>query len=250
MTYLSGFHAILEALRARGGPHDPGSRTARILVARSDRKQGPRVRDIVESAGRTGIPVITVDAAELDRLAPDHRGVALEMAADERPSNIEARLEDFLAEPRDDALVVLLDHIEDPQNFGAIIRSADAFGADLLITGARRSAPLSEAAIRASAGAAAWVPIATVNNLGDAVRRLKGAGFWVYAADMGGARADQADLPRKCALVLGNEGAGVSRLVADLCDGAVSIPMSGHVDSLNVSAAAAVLMYEFRRRHP
>lgn len=245
MTYLSGFHAMLEALRAHGGASG-----LRVLVARSDRKQGPRVRDILDAARRGGVPVSTTDESELDRLAPGHRGLALEIAAPERTVRTETRIEDFLAEPRDEGFVIILDHLEDPQNFGAILRSADAFRADLVVTGARRSAPLSDAAVRASAGAAAWVPLAVVNNLGDAVRRLKAAGFWVYAADMGGEKADNADLPAKCALVLGNEGSGVSRLVADLCDGALSIPMAGHVDSLNVSAAAAVLMYEYRRRRP
>lgn len=221
----------------------------RVLVESQGRKQGPRAREIIAEAESLGVPVAFVEGKTLDRLAPGHRGIALESGEREDPRN-EAHLEDFLAEPRDEGLVILLDHIEDPQNFGAILRSADAFSADLVLSTSRRSAPLSEAAVKASAGAAAWVPLAEAGNLADTVRKLKKAEFWVYAADMGGPGAGDVDLPGKCAIVMGNEGSGVSRLVKDLCDGTISIPMGGHVESLNVSAAAAILLYEFRRRHP
>lgn len=244
--HLTGFHAIQEALRA-GGSDSAG---LRLLVEPHANKPGPRIREILEEANAKGVPVSATDRKTLDRIAPGHRGIALEIDPKSSLQRNETHLEDFLAEPRDSGLALLLDHIEDPQNFGAILRSADAFAVDLVLATARRSAPLSEAAVKASAGAAAWVPLAEAGNLGEAVRKLKKAGFWVYAADMDGQDADKSDLPAKCAIVLGNEGSGVSRLVRDLCDGAISIPMRGHVDSLNVSAAAAVLLYEYRRSHP
>ena len=100
-----------------------------------------------------------------------------------------------------------------------------------------------------SAGASAWVPVAFVQNLADAIKRLQGKGFWVYAADMGGAPLPGLSLPAKTCFVFGNEGEGVSRLLAERADAIVSIPMRGHVDSLNVSVAAALFMYEYRRAH-
>jgi 23S rRNA (guanosine2251-2'-O)-methyltransferase len=238
MRRLSGFHAIEEQLRSgRGG---------RILVSGS----GPRIKAILELAAKGGIKVSKVQKAELDRLAPDNRGIVLETEAAEEAGAVD--LDDFLSglpegEP---ALVLILDHVEDPQNFGALVRSADVFAADLVIAPTRRAAPLSEAAAKASAGAVAYVPISLVANLGEALRRLKKAGFWAYAADMGGETLGKAELPARCAIVLGNEGAGVSRLLRDECDGCLAIPMGGHVDSLNVSAAGAIFLYEYRRGHP
>ena len=162
----------------------------------------------------------------------------------------ELDLDTFVLDPPEHSLVIILDHIEDPQNLGAVLRSADVFAADLVIAPRKRSAPLTDAAIKASAGAAAYVPLVLVPNLAEAMRKLAKAGFWLYAADMGGASLPESDLSARTGLVLGNEGAGVSRLLRDECDFALSIPMAGHVDSLNVSAAAAVLMYEYRRRFP
>ncbi len=239
MRRLSGFHAIEELLKT-------GKAEGRLLVSGS----GPRIKTILELAKKAGVSVVKTAPAELDRLAPENRGVVFETEREEAPG--EASLDESLAEleGRETALILVLDHIEDPQNFGALIRSADVFACDLVIAPKRRAAPLSEAAARASAGALAHVPVALVSNLGEALRRLEEAGFWRYAADMDGDSLPKADLPKKLALVMGNEGAGVSRLLRDECDGALSIPQSGHVDSLNVSAAGAVFMYEYRRRWP
>lgn len=234
---MTAFHPIEETLRS-------GKAEGRILVSGS----GPRIKAIIALAAKSGISVRTATPAELTRLAPDHRGIVFESTAATSPT--EVFLEDFLARPRERALVLILDHIEDPQNYGAIMRSADAFGADLVIAPKRRAAPLSEAAARASAGAAAHVPVASVVNLADALRRLAEAGFWLYAADMDGTPLPSLAFPSRTGIVMGNEGAGVSRLLGEICDETVSIPMWGHVDSLNVSASAAVLMYEFRRQFP
>jgi 23S rRNA (guanosine2251-2'-O)-methyltransferase len=199
-------------------------------------------------AERLGLRIERASRPELDRLAPGNRGILLEADADVAAEELD--LDTFILDPPKRSLVLVLDHIEDPQNLGAILRSADVFAADLVITPRKRSAPLTDAAVKASAGAAAYAPLALVPNLAEALRKLKKAGYWLYAADMGGASLPEADIAARCAFVLGNEGSGVSRLVKDECDLALSIPMAGHVDSLNVSAAAAVLAYDYRRRYP
>ena len=243
MRTLSGFHAVEELLKSALASGRP--MRGRILVSGS----GPRIKEILGLAGKLGLAVERAPAATLDRLEPGHRGLVLETDAEPAPE-AEADLDGYLETAPERALVLVLDHVEDPQNLGAILRSADAFGAGLVVAPTRRAAPLSEAAIKASAGAAAYVPLALVPNLAEALRRLAKAGFWRYAADMDGEEVAEADLPARCAIVLGNEGSGVSRLVKAECDGVLSIPMCGHVDSLNVSASAAVLMHEYRRRHP
>jgi 23S rRNA (guanosine2251-2'-O)-methyltransferase len=240
---LTGFHAIEELLRSRKRAPSPNT-ALRILVSGS----GPRIKEILALAERLGIEVQRASKAELDRLAPEHRGILLE--AEEGSEREEPDLDTFVLDPPERSLVIVLDHIEDPQNLGAILRSADVFAADLIVAPRKRSAPLGDAAVKASAGAAAYAPLVLVPNLAEALRRLKKAGYWLYSADMGGASLPDADISARSAIVLGNEGAGVSRLLKEECDFSVSIPMSGHVDSLNVSAAAAVLMYEYRRRWP
>jgi len=237
MRRITGFHAIEELLRSAKSVH------GRLLVSGS----GPRIKAILEMAAKQVVPISRIAPEELERLAPDNRGVAFEIDGTKNPA--EADLDEFLSESagRRESLVLVLDHIEDPQNFGAILRSADVFGCDLVIAPKRRAAPLSDAAVRASAGAAAHVPLCWVPNLAEVLRRLKKAGFWSYAADMGGDPLPASDLPAKTAIVMGNEGTGVSKLVREECDGILAIPQSGHIDSLNVSAAAAVMLYEYRR---
>jgi 23S rRNA (guanosine2251-2'-O)-methyltransferase len=238
MTRLTGFHAIEEFLRSPQG----ASSGARLFVSSS----GPRIKDILAIADKRGLIPERLTKAELDALAPGNRGIALE-AEGEKAEELD--LGSFLLDPPETSLVIVLDHIEDPQNLGAILRSADLFAADLVLAPRRRSAPLTDAAVKASAGAAAYAPLALVPNLAEALRRLKEAGYWLYSADMGGPSLPDADISPRAAIVLGNEGAGVSRLLSEECDFVLSIPMAGHVDSLNVSAAAAVLMYEYRRRY-
>ena len=241
VDYITSFHGILEALRA-------GPVQAKLLVARENAaKRGPRVKEILETAKKAGIPIETVEVELLSRIDLDNKGVVLSVLGAGTQAGLS--LEDFLESKPDRALVIVLDHIEDPQNFGAILRSADAFGVSLVVAPMRRASPLSDAALRTSAGAAAWVPTTFVPNLADALKKIKNMGFWVYAADMGGAPLPGFPLPPRTCFVLGNEGEGVSRLLLEKADQALSIPMSGHVDSLNVSVAAALCMYEYRRIH-
>jgi 23S rRNA (guanosine2251-2'-O)-methyltransferase len=237
MTYITGFHAMEELLRAGK------ARGCTLLVA----APGPRVKRIVELAAKSGVDVRKVQSTELDSVAPDHRGAALVLK--EAPKASELDLAEWLASSLPEkAIVIILDHIEDPHNLGAILRSADVFGVDLVIMPERRAAKETDTVARASAGAIAYVPVATVSNLARALESLKDKGFWTYAADMGGQALPTADLSDRVALVMGSEGSGVSRLLKERCDGILSIPQHGHVDSLNVSVAAGVFMYELRRR--
>ncbi len=240
MDYITSFHGILECLKTK-----PPQAKLLIAAGEGSQKIGPRVKDILETAKKLGIPVERTDPGMLARIDPDNKGIAL-LVTGREPERSNS-LDDFLAKVTQSALVLILDHIEDPQNLGAIIRSADAFGVGIVVLPQRRASPMGDAAMRTSAGAAAWVPVAVVQNLADAVRKLKDAGFWIYAADMTGERLDAVKFPAKTCFILGNEGEGVSRLLTERSDGTVSIPMQGHVDSLNVSVAAALCMYEYRR---
>jgi 23S rRNA (guanosine2251-2'-O)-methyltransferase len=141
-----------------------------------------------------------------------------------------------------------LDSITDPHNLGAILRSADKFEADLVITTERGAAGETETVAKTSAGASVWVPLLTVTNLVRTLKDLKTAGYWVYGARMDGQAAWDTAFTPKTVLVLGSEGKGLRRLVEESCDYFVGIPAGGHVDSFNVSVAAALLLYEFRRK--
>jgi 23S rRNA (guanosine2251-2'-O)-methyltransferase len=235
MAYITGFHAIEEHIR---------SGAAGTLLAA---KPGPRARELVDLALSRKIRVDRVGTADLDRLAPGHRGVALETAG--RESSAPATVEGFLAGlgDRPDALVMILDEITDPHNYGAILRSCDQFGVDLVVSRKRRSAKNAPVVAHTSAGASAWVPNAEEANLVRAVELLKENGFWIYGADMGGLRAWELDLKGRAAIVMGGE-AGLSRLLKERCDGIAAVPCFGRLDSLNVSVAAGVLLYEARRQ--
>jgi 23S rRNA (guanosine2251-2'-O)-methyltransferase len=220
-------------------------------------KAGPRAREIIALAGEYRIRVDRVGVHELDRLAPDHRGIVLEVpgagigageGTDIDLEKVRAGLEGQGSEPRTDVLVVVLDEITDPHNYGAILRSCDQFGVDLVITRRRRIAKYAEIVTKTSAGAVSWVPVAETGNLNRAVQDLKNAGFWIYGADMAGEAVYTKDLRGRTALILGGEGAGISRLLRECCDAMVAIPTQGRIDSLNVSVAAGVLLYEITRQ--
>ena len=239
MIYLTGFHAIEERIKS-------GRQCGPLLVA----KPGPRARELTVLANERKIRLDRVGTAELDRLAPDHRGLALEV--DESGGEAEASLEEFLAglerDGRTQALVVVLDEITDPHNYGAILRSCDQFGVDLVVTRHRRIAKHAEAISKTSAGASAWVPQAETANLPRALEDLKEAGFWIYGADMKGEDVYKRDLKGRTAIVLGGEGTGISRLLKENCDAMIAIPSLGRIDSLNVSVAAGVIFYEVMRQ--
>ncbi|MFP4483661.1 MAG: 23S rRNA (guanosine(2251)-2'-O)-methyltransferase RlmB [Spirochaetota bacterium] len=235
---LTGFHAVFEAIR--GGAVKAGT----LYLA----SRNAKARDLEALARERGIAVEHVDKDELARRGGEDARHAV-LVASEMPETAFSSLEEYLATtPGEDALVVVLDHIEDPHNLGAILRSADQFGVDVVIAPSRRSAPSTRVVASASAGASTYVPLLRHANLAQALKRLKDGGFWVYGADAGGAPAPAVDLRGRVALVLGSEGRGLSRLVAERCDRLVSVPTEGHVDSLNVSVSAGILLYETRRQ--
>jgi len=242
MIYLSGFHAIEERIKS-------GRPCGSLLVA----KPGPRARELTSLANERKIRVDRVGTADLDRLAPDHRGIALEV--DESSGEADISIEEFLEGigqvnegGRANVLVAVLDEITDPHNYGAILRSCDQFGVDLVITRHRRIAKHAEVIAKTSAGASAWVPQAETANLCRAVEDLKNAGFWIYGADVEGEPAFGRDLRGRTAIILGGEGTGISRLLRENCDAMISIPCLGRIDSLNVSVAAGILFYEVLRQ--
>jgi 23S rRNA (guanosine2251-2'-O)-methyltransferase len=232
--FIDSFHAIREYMKT-----DP--RACRLLAATG----GRRIDELIGFARELGIPVELVGENELARLSPDQRGVVLALSESRLPRDFSVFLAGLEAK---DALVVLLDGVTDPANFGSVLRSADLFFADGVAAPQRRSAGPGDTVARVSAGASAHVPFFALSNLVRAVEQLKQAGFWVYGADHRGASILATDLRGKTALVLGAEGRGISRLAAEKCDGLVSIPTRGHIDSLNIAVAAGILMYEVRRQ--
>jgi len=242
MIYLTGFHAIEERIKS-------GRPCGSLLMG----KPGPRARELSVLANEHKIRLERVGTADLDRLAPGHRGMALEV--DESSGEAETSLEEFLQNLGDsgegtdkDVLVAVLDEITDPHNYGAILRSCDQFGVDLVITRHRRIAKHAEVVSKTSSGASSWVHQAETANLPRAVDDLKEAGFWIYGADMEGESAHTRDLRGRTAIILGGEGTGISRLLREKCDAMISVPSLGRIDSLNVSVAAGVLFYEVLRQ--
>lgn len=234
---LTGYHAIEEALRRSGA--------AGTLYLAGDRKRGAALRAL--AAGR-GVRVEEVSDGELSGIAgtEEHRGVAYvpEGTPEPAPSDLRSELARLGQET---CLVLVLDHVVDPQNLGAILRSADQFAADLVVIPDRRAAQVTPAVARASAGASAHVRIVVVSNVAGAIRLLKDARFWVFGAHLEGERLDRVRFAGRTAVVMGGEGQGLSALVARECDTLARIPSAGRVDSLNVSVAAGILMYEVRR---
>ena len=201
-------------------------------------------KDVASEAAAQGVPVKRVPRNRIEELARGgaHQGVAARVGPYPYSS-----LKQILAAP--DPLVVVLDSVTDPRNLGAVLRAADGAGASGVVVPKDRAVGVTPAAVKASAGASEHVAVARETNLRRALERMKEAGVWAYAAEGGGAPAYTGlDLSGSVAFVLGSEGRGVRRLVREGCDGSVSIPMRGLVSSLNVSVAAAVLLYEARRQ--
>jgi 23S rRNA (guanosine2251-2'-O)-methyltransferase len=232
---IYGINPIVEALRA-------GRVTSLLVTARTDE----RLREILRLASDRGIKVRRVDGATLDRVARGgaHQGAVAQLRAAQSYSVAEL-VRDAPGPP----LIVVLDSIEDPHNVGAILRTADAAGADGVVRQSRHAARLDGAAAKASAGAVAHVRIADVVNIARAIEELKQLGVWsVGLAGEADERYDQVDFTVPTALVLGAEGAGLRRLVRERCDRLASIPMRGHVGSLNVSVAAGIVLFEVLRQ--
>jgi len=237
--WVTGRNPVVEALRA-GVPA-----TALWVAERID--SDDRVRESLKLAAEAGIPLMEAHRAELDRVggtAP-HQGLALQV-----PAYDYAHPDDVLDSGGAASLVVALDGVTDPRNLGAVLRSAAAFGAHGVVVPARRSAGVTAAAWKASAGAAARVPVARATNLTRALQDYRSAGCYVVGLD-GSAEVELADvdlLTDPVVLVVGSEGKGLSRLVRDTCDVVAAIPISAATESLNAAVAAGIALYEVARR--
>ncbi len=232
-----GINAVAEALKA-----------GRVVSMRVGRRHDQRLQHLLALAEQASVPVRRVSDDELDRESggSSHQGVIADVS-ERKMYELQDLIEDAQARPP--ALVVVLDGIEDPHNFGAILRTCDAVGAHGVVRQTRHSAPLTGATSKASAGAVAHVKIADVVNIARAVEELKEAGIWtVGLAGDAPQPYDKMDFSLPTALVLGAEGAGLRRLVRERCDRLAAIPMKGHVDSLNVSVAAGVVLFEALRQ--
>ncbi len=240
---IEGRNAVIEALRA-------GTAIDKIYLAKGETDAA--LGHIASTARGKGIVVVEADRRKLDGMSRTHahQGVIALAAVREYAS-----VEDILSAARERGeppLVVVCDEITDPHNLGAIIRTAECAGAHGVIIPKRRSAGLTAVVGKTSAGAVSYLPVARVTNLTALLRELKEEGLWIFGADAAGERTlYEADFKGPAAIVIGSEGAGMGRLVAEQCDFKVSIPMKGHINSLNASAAAAVLLYEaVRQRVP
>ncbi len=237
---IAGRNAVAEALRS-GRPVDC------LYVARGGRGS---LGALTAQARNRGVPVKETNARMLDRLCGGtaHQGVAAVAAAKEYASVDDIfRLAQERGEP---PFILVADGLEDPHNLGAVIRVAECAGAHGVIVPQRRSAGLTAAVEKASAGALEYVPVARVTNLAAALDGLKARGVWVYGADMDGQSWCGVDYSGPLALVIGSEGAGLGRLVREKCDFVISLPMLGKIDSLNASVACGVICYEIvRQRH-
>lgn len=236
---IEGKNAIFEAFNA-----GRGIKKLFVLNGIKDDK----VNGLINDVKRTGTIVKFMDRDELDKMAEtkSHQGIIAEVE-DYKYVEVSDILE-YARTKREDPFIILLDEIEDPHNFGAIIRSAECVGAHGIIIKNRNQAMVTATVVSASAGASEYMKIARVNNLSKTIEELKQDGLWFACADMDGTPMTKTNLKGSIGLVVGNEGSGVSRLVKEKCDFIVKIPMKGHIDSLNVSVATGVLLYEINRQ--
>jgi 23S rRNA (guanosine2251-2'-O)-methyltransferase len=242
MEVLYGLHPVTEALRS-------GSRQFDHVCVSRDR-QDDRLQQVLDACREAGVKVRFEPREHLAKLAktPGHQGVVA-IVRERSFADLEDLLSDACHPDSRHPLLLALDGVEDPQNLGALIRVADGAGVDGVILPERRSAPLSPAAIKASAGAAEHVKIAKVVNLVRSLERLKEQNIWCIGLDeRGTVDYDQYSYLGPCCLVLGREGEGLHELVRKTCDQLLRIPMAGKVSSLNVSAAGAVVLYEAARQ--
>lgn len=259
MKIITGFHAIEEKIKSL-------EKNSKAILFYN--KPGPRVKKIIAFAqslceSKNALIVCRqVEVHELEKLvstlpelARDHRGIVLQLPGNQKEesnqiefSDLKIHLKNRISSKTENqkSVVMILDSITDPHNVGAIIRSCDQFGADLVVLPSRRGASTdSEIIGRSSAGASSWVPYMVVPNLIRVIELLKEEGYWIYGADAGGENLNDLVVQKndKVAIVMGSEGSGMSRIVRENCDKILSIPTCGKLDSLNVSVAAGILLY-------
>ncbi|MEK5640298.1 23S rRNA (guanosine(2251)-2'-O)-methyltransferase RlmB [Paenibacillus rhizosphaerae] len=238
---IAGKHSVTEALRS-------GRTINKIWIAENAQKH--LTQPIIFEAKKLGVVIQQVDKRKLDQMAPgmQHQGVVAQAAP-----YAYAEVEDILqaAETKGEApFILLLDEIEDPHNLGSILRTADCTGVHGVIVPKRRSAQVTATVSKTSAGAAEYVPVARVTNLGQTIEELKERGIWVVGTDVSASSEmyDTNVFDGPVAVVIGNEGKGMGRLIREKCDVLVKLPMKGQINSLNASVAAGVVMYEVLRR--
>ena len=240
VDFVFGRHAVVEALQTP-------DRVNRVFI--QEGSSGRDAAKVIELAREKGIQVQTVPKTKIEDLVGNavHQGLVASIAAYEY-----ADLEDVFKkaeEKGEDPFIVILDGVEDPHNLGSILRTADATGVHGIIIPKRRSASLTATVAKASTGAIEHVPVVRVTNLTQTIEQLKARGIWVFGTDMNGTDYRKWNTSGPLAIVMGNEGKGVSRIVKESVDEMVTIPMVGHVQSLNASVASALMMYEvFRNR--
>ena len=239
MNCIFGINAVVEALKSRGRSFE--------WVGVAKERKDLRLQKLIQECRNNSIPVRFLPRVELDRMAAtaSHQGVVAVTSSKQY-----ADLDDIVEAKRGEyALIVVLDGVEDPHNLGAILRTADAAGADGLVIPERRAAGVTGTVAKTSAGASEHLPIAKVTNIARTLEELKAKELWTVGLDERGKQTyDSIDYKMNCALVLGAEGKGLHDLVAKKCDFLVSIPMLGKVPSLNVSVAAGVVLYEVVRQ--
>jgi len=239
MNVLFGINTVTEALKARGRGFE--------WVGVAKERHDIRLQRLIEECRQNSIAVRFLPRVELDRMASTgaHQGVVAVTS-----SKHYADMDDVLAAKRGEySLVIVLDGVEDPHNLGAILRTADASGADGVLIPERRAAGITGTVAKASAGASEHLPVAKVTNVARTLEELKSRDLWIVGLDERGKQSyDEVDYKMNCAVVLGAEGKGLHDLVSKKCDFLVSIPMLGKVPSLNVSVAAGVVLYEIVRQ--
>ena len=236
---LIGRNPVREAIKS-------GHDIDKILVKKGE-IEGSLV-PIIKMAKSEGIPIVETEKQKLDQIAEggNHQGVIAYVA-----THSYCEVKDILESAREkgeDPFIIILDKITDPHNLGSIIRSANCVGAHGIIIPKRNSVGLNSIVAKTSAGAVEYTPVAKVTNIAQTIENLKKEGVWVAGAEAGGDTMYRTNLKGAIALVIGSEGEGISRLVKEKCDFLVEIPMSGNINSLNASVAAAVLMYEISRQ--
>lgn len=237
-NFLIGRNPVIEALRA-------GSEVEKVFIAEGSEGSISLIKAL---AKENGVIIDVVDRVALNRMVPGekHQGVIAEI-----PAYKYSEVEDIFAKAErsgEDPFIILLDEIEDPHNLGAVIRTAECAGAHGVIIPKRRACGITGTVAKSAAGAIETIPVARVTNMARTIEELQERGIWIAACDMDGDTYYDANLSGPIAIVIGNEGRGISRIVREKCDFVVSIPMKGKINSLNASNAAAIIMYEIRRR--
>lgn len=234
---VKGRNAVREALNSN----------VNIIKIMASKSSKDRVfEELISFANSKHVKVQFVDNRVLDSECDNHQGI-IAITSDYEYSSVEEIL-NVARDKKEPNFILILDGVEDPHNLGSIIRVAECLGVHGIIISKNRACPVTDTVAKVSAGAIEHVKIAKVTNINTEIERLKKLGIWVYACELGGEDLDKADLSGNIAIVMGSEGRGVSRLTRELCDGIVTMDMRGKVNSLNVSVATGIVLYEAVRK--